>query len=601
MSANLQRKILTRNRSKDTNNPKKQQKLNPEMDSQNKNTVSAEVSASNSKKPSNYNDNTVPPSPTPLNPTSLPKLPLTPFVTPLDTAHKSNSTSPWAEQIDNVDKENAMLVDNTNASASDENFQKNITAAGGADASSSTVKGKNKATEEPIETDDDGAFEKIFKATKYIANIMLDDIQGNSALEKRRNIDAMMISCPEFLGTKINNRTRSIDIFFRSEYAVDQIISKPPPSLAGKTIKNVNSKANRTQEIDRTLVVSDIPLYVKSDIIKDFFAAKATLSRFSMITTGAWQKAFVVFEDKQHVQEFYETSWSISIMDFNVRVEPIDLPDEFRDLRKAFCLKLTGLPPNTSGPDLIDITTQSKAKTCFIPRDKTSSYRPLRYAYLQFESQEALDFAKNSHYKLNNNKLYWVEDNKSKCCFKCGSPDHVNNKCPVVSKPRNQFKPLYDRFMPARYHPCPTLNKNNPQANYSAYNSNNRPPHRSQQNQIDHEQQSYANVVRNPQIRGRDQSQKLGTNASIHKPVVMTAHMLFLHNNRFENLHNMIEKLTNTVTQMSKSVEDLNERVVNLEFKIETIERGPDDYARDHPYNEDLRDEEADRPPRYET
>src|SRR5688572_28094698 len=153
MSTNLQRKILTRSRSKDTNNPKKQQKLNPEMDSQNENTVSAEVSASNSKKPSDYNDNTVSSSPTPLNPTSLPKLPLTPFINPPNTAQQSDSTAPWAEQMDKADEENAMLVDKTNTSFSDENFQKNITAASGAAASSSTDKGKNKETGEPIETE----------------------------------------------------------------------------------------------------------------------------------------------------------------------------------------------------------------------------------------------------------------------------------------------------------------------------------------------------------------------------------------------------------------------------------------------------------------
>jgi DNA repair exonuclease SbcCD ATPase subunit len=148
--------------------------------------------------------------------------------------------------------------------------------------------------------------------------------------------------------------------------------------------------------------------------------------------------------------------------------------------------------------------------------------------------------------------------------------------------------------MPARYHPRPTPNKNN-RSNNSVNNSNVRPPQRSQQNQPNRQQPSYANVVRNPQIRGRDQSQKSGTNASIHKPVIMTENMISLNNTRFEKLHNMIEKLTNTVSQMSKSVENLNERVANLESKIDAIEQDNYDYNRDYAYNEDLMDEEADK------
>src|SRR6266511_4272745 len=473
MSEKLQRKILTRSRSRDINNPNKQQKLSPEMDSQTQNTLSTEVSASSSAKQTHRDGNIAQPFGAKSTLTLLPNAPLTPILNTATITPQPNSGSKWADQMENLEKENDMLIDNTNVTSSDETFEKNLSAASGAAASSLSNKGKNKDTGEPIETLDDGAFEKVFKATKYIANIALDDIKGNSALEKRRNTDALMISCPEFLGTRINNRTRSIDIYFKSEYAVDKLITKPPPQLEGKTIKNVNSKANRVQESDRTLVISDIPLYVKSDIVKDFFATKFKLTRFSVITTEAWQKAFVVFENKSDIQDYYDDLWSISIMDFNVRLEPIDLPDENRELHKAFCLKLTGLPPNTTGLDLTNIVEQAKAKTCFIPRDKSSSYRPLRYAYLQFECQEDLDLAKKQHYKLNNNRLYWVEDNKIKCCFKCGSPDHENSKCPIQSQPRNQFKSLYDRFKPARYHPrqTPTKPKQNYNKSSSTYNT----------------------------------------------------------------------------------------------------------------------------------
>ena len=61
------------------------------------------------------------------------------------------------------------------------------------------------------------------------------------------------------------------------------MIEKLHKSLNGKKFKAINLKSERSNKTERTLKIIDIPLYVKSDVIKEYFAKKGTITRFSMI------------------------------------------------------------------------------------------------------------------------------------------------------------------------------------------------------------------------------------------------------------------------------------------------------------------------------
>ena len=209
----------------------------------------------------------------------------------------------------------------------------------------------------------------------------------------------------------------------------------------------------KKQRIDaekgRCIKVNDIPLFVKSDVVRNFFQQRGTIARFSMITRGPWQIAFIVYESPDAIKSFYNDVWSLPLLDFAVRIEPTDLDAMQLILRQQFELKLTGLPFNTTQRDLQTFLESIKAKTCFIPRDLQYRNRP--YAYINFDNQDDYDFAIKSQHKFKSNILFWVNP-AAPHCRRCGNPEHEAKDC-APQRPLNPYRQLYDRFKPATYRP----------------------------------------------------------------------------------------------------------------------------------------------------
>jgi len=74
-------------------------------------------------------------------------------------------------------------------------------------------------------------------------------------------------------------------------------------------------KIKQDAENGRTLKVSDIPLFVKSDVLRNFFSRYGAITRFSMIVRGPWQITFIVFENADIIKPFYNDLWSIKFLE----------------------------------------------------------------------------------------------------------------------------------------------------------------------------------------------------------------------------------------------------------------------------------------------
>ncbi|RIA79716.1 hypothetical protein C1645_840076, partial [Glomus cerebriforme] len=81
-----------------------------------------------------------------------------------------------------------------------------------------------------------------------------------------------------------------------------------------------------------------------------------------------------------------------------------------------------------------DDPNATNAKSIFIPRNPIS-YKPLNFAYINYESEDAKQKAMKTNYKLNGRDLFWCTEN-ARTCNRCGSPSHLFNECPH-RKPRS--------------------------------------------------------------------------------------------------------------------------------------------------------------------
>jgi hypothetical protein len=171
-----------------------------------------------------------------------------------------------------------------------------------------------------------------------------------------------------------------------------------------------------------------------------------------MKTVDRYQQARILFKSIEHAQT-YRAVWTTFIERISVRMLPLTLSTEERELRKLYCAKLTGLPPGTQARDLNEILQKVKAKTCFILR-RLDNYQHANYAYLNFTSDEDMQNATNQFFAYNGQELSWC-DAKQQLCFKCGAPDHMIRDCPKavhnLSKKDIKLTKLYNKFRPAQH------------------------------------------------------------------------------------------------------------------------------------------------------
>src|SRR3989337_1096592 len=262
----------------------------------------------------------------------------------------------------------------------------------------STDKGKSPETAEENTNEID--FIRVPKITRFFAIVEEEKIPGKNSQERMAKLENLFAASDGFLGVKHFRNRQQISIYFGNEYDLNKATQTNKDALPGATFVIVNSKEIRSAEADRTVHVRDIPLYAKSETIKNFFTKFDTIDRFSMTTVGPWQQAFIVYKQGTSLERLNTNIWAVSIMDFSCRVALMTLPREHRDERDSYSMKLTGLPRGTTHLDLKDIIQETKAMTCF---------------FLSFESDEITLEAFNKIYKIKGNRLYWTAPHLQHC------------------------------------------------------------------------------------------------------------------------------------------------------------------------------------------
>ncbi|RIA84612.1 hypothetical protein C1645_832001 [Glomus cerebriforme] len=200
----------------------------------------------------------------------------------------------------------------------------------------------------------------------------------------------------------------------------------------------------------RTVQVIDIPLGMKAHTVRASLSRYGDIESIKLVTRGLFQHAFIVYKSAISAITFV-TYWGTYILRNAVRIFPKFLTNEQRQLRKNFGCKLTGLPNNIQARDLHDILRAMNAKSIFIPRNPVS-YKPLNFAYINYESEDAKQKAMKTNYKLNGRDLFWCTEN-ARTCNRCGSPSHLFNDCPVRKQDskKQRLNKLYNRYRPAQH------------------------------------------------------------------------------------------------------------------------------------------------------
>ncbi|GBC10534.1 hypothetical protein RclHR1_00970035 [Rhizophagus clarus] len=209
----------------------------------------------------------------------------------------------------------------------------------------------------------------------------------------------------------------------------------------------------------RAIQVTDIPFFLSKDNIMSYFKKFGNIASCRVYSrkNAKVQQARIVYDSALSIARF-DTQWAVYCFSTCLRVTPCYYMVDQKSSRCEFVATLTQLPPNTKDIDLAPLTRDLSAKAVNVPLS-LNSYKPKRWAYVTFNSQETMDAAMEQIIGFRGHTLQWnLPGNTNKLCHRCGKLGCAPNQCPSRqergrTRGRNPVAALKERFninQPAR-------------------------------------------------------------------------------------------------------------------------------------------------------
>ncbi|GET59013.1 hypothetical protein GLOIN_2v1811259 [Rhizophagus irregularis DAOM 181602=DAOM 197198] len=284
-----------------------------------------------------------------------------------------------------------------------------------------------------------------------------------------------------------SNDLKRIIVHFRKKEDLDNATASPMDSLFGLHFHAYDPQAIKADEHARTLVVTDIPLFLTDALLRGTFSRYGNITRCYTRLSKLYRTAYITFESTGALQNL-DSTWGVLCGGHCLRICPATFSPEQRAERRAYVALLAGLPCGTIAVDLAEIADEISAKSINVPFSM-NSYNPKPYAYCHFASETAMENAKSISCALKKVGLTWHSpDEVTSLCHRCGHPNCNPDRCGSSSRPNRPSRPwqsndklraLYNKHLPPS-HPAKRHNRfARPDNNNDGQNRTNASRHRS--------------------------------------------------------------------------------------------------------------------------
>ncbi|CAB4416055.1 unnamed protein product [Rhizophagus irregularis] len=266
--------------------------------------------------------------------------------------------------------------------------------------------------------------------------------------------------------TQGSGDNKLIVIHFRSKPDMEKAIAAPVASLHDLQFHEHDPSAKKADEQLRTLVVTDIPLFVTDAQLRGTFSRYGIVTHCRTRLSKLYRTAYIIFDSAASMEQF-ETTWAVLCTGHCLRVCPAFHSPDQRALRRAHVALLAGLPRGSVAADLNEIAEEISAKSVNIPFSY-NSYTPKPYAYIHFSSAANKESAMSISCALKNIGLTWHEPTEvSSLCHRCGRPGCNPENCASSRAPQRPSRPwssndklreLYNKHLPPS-HPAKRHNR----------------------------------------------------------------------------------------------------------------------------------------------
>ncbi|CAB4430183.1 unnamed protein product [Rhizophagus irregularis] len=191
-----------------------------------------------------------------------------------------------------------------------------------------------------------------------------------------------------------SNESKRLVIHFNLSKERDDCLSQQFADLADLRFFLHDPQQLRTDEDLRAIQVTDIPFFIKKDDVTALFKKYGNIQscRLYSRANAKVQQARIVYDDAQSIAHFQDKQWAIYCYSTCLRITPCCLTLEQKKSRREFVAVLSQLPSNTKDVHLAPLIRELGAMAVNIPLS-LNSYKPKKWAYVTFRSQQMMDAA----------------------------------------------------------------------------------------------------------------------------------------------------------------------------------------------------------------
>jgi hypothetical protein len=281
---------------------------------------------------------------------------------------------------------------------------------------------------------------------KYPTNRAMIDAVNNLLLETYHSY----IGRARLTGSGEHKR---LIIHFNSTKERDACCTTQFASFADLRFYTHDPQQLRTDEDLRAIQVTDIPFFIKKDDVTALFKKYGNIQSCHLYShpNAKVQQARIVYDDATSIRHFTDKQWAIYCYSTCLRITPCSLTLEQKKSRREFVAVLSQLPANTKDVHLAPLVRDIGAMAVNIPLS-LNSYKPKRWAYITFRSQQMMDSAMEQTIALQGQTLQWeLPANTKQLCHRCGKLGCAPTACLMNnsrgrSRTRNPVAHLKERF-----------------------------------------------------------------------------------------------------------------------------------------------------------
>ncbi|GET50314.1 hypothetical protein GLOIN_2v1766278 [Rhizophagus irregularis DAOM 181602=DAOM 197198] len=190
-----------------------------------------------------------------------------------------------------------------------------------------------------------------------------------------------------------SGEAKRLVIHFHTAEARDLCVGSTHPEFPDLIFHAHDPRQLRSNEDLRAIQVTDIPFFIKKDNLMAYFKkfGNITSCRLFSRPNAKVQQARIVYDHADSIARFTD-QWAVYCFSTCLRITPCSYSVDQKAARRQYVATLTQLPPNVKDINLAPLTRSLGAKAVNVPLS-LNSYKPKRWAYVTFNSQETMDAA----------------------------------------------------------------------------------------------------------------------------------------------------------------------------------------------------------------